>query len=428
MVRFAALADALRQKVRRLPYELYLALRYLRFQRGHTFLSLITLISVAGVTVGTAALVIALALMTGFQNDVRERILGGSAHLTVLSSAEPTFTDAETLAARLREVPGIRATTPVLSTPAMIVNEEINSPGYAELQAIDPPSHGQVIPLDGPDGDPLRGLAEAPDEGVEGIVLGAQLAERIAVRSGDRVRVVVPRMSVTPFAAVPRSRVFRVVGTFRSEFFQQDAQRAYVALRAGRRLLDAPSRASWIEIRLEDARGLKKGKDALRLALGPDWSVVDLIEQNRPMLKALNTEKLFLFLAIGLIVVVASLNIVSTLILMVNDKIKEIGTLTAMGARPGGIATIFISQGAVIGLVGTSAGLILGTAVSYWFDRYRMIPLNPDVYYLDHVPFSTRPADMLFVGVLALAVSLLATIYPAWRAAFQDPVEAIRHE
>ena len=146
------------------------------------------------------------------------------------------------------------------------------------------------------------------------------------------------------------------------------------------------------------------------------------------MLKALNTEKLFLFLAIGLIVVVASLNIVSTLILMVNDKIKEIGTLTAMGARPFGIAAIFVAQGVVIGLVGTMFGLALGVVASSWLDRYRLIPLNPDVYYLDHVPFATRPGDLSFVGTLALVVSLLATIYPAWRAARQDPVEAIRHE
>jgi len=410
----------------RLPYELHLALRYLRFHRGRTFLSIITLISVSGVTVGTAALVIALALMTGFQDDVRERILGGSAHLTVLDPADLSFPDAEALAARVQEIDGVRVAAPVLSSPAMIVNESLEAPLYAELQGVDPAKHGQVIPLGSGGPDPLQPLQAPP--GGERIILGEQLASRLAARAGDRVRVVVPRTTLTPFALVPKSRTFLVAGTFRSEFFQQDAQRAYISLGDARRLLDAPSRASWLEVRLQDARRLESGKETLRRALGPDWAVVDLLEQNRPMLKALNTEKLFLFLAIGLIVVVASLNIVSTLVLMVNDKIKEIGTLSAMGARPLGIAVIFMLQGVVIGVVGSLLGLVLGAATSEWLDRYRLIPLNPDVYYLTHVPFSTRPRDMVFVGTLALAVSFLATLYPAWKAATQDPVEAIRHE
>jgi len=410
----------------RLPYELHLALRYLRFHRGRTFLSIITLISVAGVTVGTAALVIALALMTGFQDDVRERILGGSAHLTVLDPAEPSFIDAEALAKRVEGVTGVRAAAPVLSSPAMIINEVLDTPLYAELQGVDPEKHGKVIPLATGGRDPLLSLQR--ESGTQGIVLGEQLASRLAVRAGDRVRLVVPRATLTPFALVPKSRTFQVAGTFRSDFFQQDAQRAYVSLKDARRLLDAPSRASWLDVRLEDVSRLEDGKEALRRALGTDWTVVDLIEQNRPMLKALNTEKLFLFLAIGLIVVVASLNIVSTLVLMVNDKIKEIGTLSAMGARPMGIAVIFVLQGVVIGVVGSSLGLVLGAATSVWLDRYRLISLNPDVYYLSHVPFSTRPQDLVFVGALAMVVSCLATIYPAWKAATQDPVEAIRHE
>jgi len=410
----------------RLPYELHLALRYLRFHRGRTFLSIITLISVAGVTVGTAALVIALSLMTGFQDDVRDRILGGSAHLTVLDPTEVSFLDAEALAERVERVEGIRAAAPVLSSPAMIVNEDIDAPVYAELQGVDPDKHGMVIPWATAGPDPLLPLQR--ESGLEGIILGEQLASRLAVRAGERVRIVVPRATLTPFALVPKSRTFQVVGTFRSDFFQQDAQRAYVRLQDARRLLDAPSRATWLEVRLEDVGRLEPGKEALQRELGPEWTIVDLIEQNRPMLKALNTEKVFLFLAIGLIVVVASLNIVSTLVLMVNDKIKEIGTLSAMGARPLGIAVIFMVQGVVIGVVGSFFGLVLGTATSVWLDRYRLIALNPDVYYLSHVPFSIRPQDLAFVGVLAMAVSFLATLYPAWKAATQDPVEAIRHE
>lgn len=412
----------------RAPYELRLALRYLRFHRGRTFLSIITLISVSGVTVGTAALVIALSLMTGFQEDVRERILGGNAHLTVMDASEPTFADAEGLVLRVAAIEGVRASGPVLFTPAMIKSESADAPAFAEIEGIDPAVHGSVVTVGSGSTDPLALLAGRDDASPPAIVLGEQLARRLAVGPQDQVRVLVARMTLTPFAPIPRSRLFRVAGTFRSEAFQQDAQRAYVRLEDARSLLDAPTRASWLEVRLADPRALARAKQLLADTLGPQWSVVDLLEQNEAMLKALNTEKVILFLAIGLIVIVASLNIVSTLILMVADKIKEIGTLTAMGARPVGIASIFMLQGILIGVVGSSLGLSAGWAIAHWLDRYKVIALNPEVYYLSHVPFSTRPVDIAFVGVLTLLVSFVATLYPAWKAAALDPVEAIRHE
>jgi lipoprotein-releasing system permease protein len=404
-----------------IPYELALAVRYLRVHRGRSFLSVITLISVAGVTVGTAALVIALSLMTGFEQDVRRRILRGSAHLQVLSSAEGSLADTPLLE-RIDRADGVAATGPVLFTPAMIANEAIGLNGYGEIHGVDPVRQARVLEL--PD-DPLAALRDDPRNTV---VLGADLAKKLAVGPGDEVRALVPRVRLTPFGAMPRSRLLRVVGTFRADAYPQDQQRAYVSLDTARAMLDAPGRASWIEIRLTDLAELDRRKAELARALGEDWIVMDLLEQNGELLRALNTEKLILFLAIGLIVVVAALNIVSTLILMVNDKVREIGTLTAMGAKPRGIAAVFVLQGAVIGLVGTLAGLALGAAASYWLDRWAIIKLNPDVYFMDHVPFVTRPEDAAAVAVVSLIVALTATLYPAWKAAKLEPVDAIRNE
>jgi len=411
-----------------IPYELYLAERYLRFHRGRSFLSFITLISVVGVAVGTAALVIALALNAGFVNDIRDRIHSGSAHLTVISTEEELFEQGDRLVARAQQVAGVEAAAPVLHTPGMLTSEGFGSPAYAEILGIEPAAHARVILDPEETEEPFSVLERETISGRQGILLGVNLASKLGVIEGDSVRLLVPKLTLSPWAPIPRSKVFEVVGTYRSDHFMEDSQRAYVSLAAAQGLLKAEGRMSWVEVRIDDLRRLSVMKQSLRQALGAPWLVVDLIEQNQELLKALNTEKLALFLAIGLIVVVAALNIVSTLVLMVADKIKEIGTLSAMGARPAGIATVFVLQGFVIGIVGTGLGITLGTAISIWLDRYRIIQLDPDVYYLTYLPFVPQPLDLFFVGAAAVVISLAATVYPAMRAARLDPVEAIRHE
>ena len=412
----------------RIPYELYLALRYLRFHRGRTLVSVITVISIAGVSVGTAALVIALSLNAGFVRDVRERIQSGSAHLTVLASGDaPLFPGGRELAQQLARHPGVRATAEVVYTPALITSEESGFHAFGEVHGIEPGLH-RVLASGTSLADSFSLLDGPTASGRAGILLGEKLAAKLGALPGDPVRVLVPRVGLSPFGAYPHNRVYEVVGTFRSDHFEQDARRAYVRIDDARSLLRADETTSWIEMQLDDLDALDEVKAALRSDLAPDWLVIDLLEQNQEILKALNTERLILMLAIGLIVLVAALNIVSTLILMVADKVKEIGTLTALGARPPEVARIFVLQGVVIGLIGTTAGLILGSGLCLWLDRYEVIPLDPDVYYLDHVPFTTQPLDVVWVGAMAMAISLLATLYPALKAARLDPVEALRYE
>jgi lipoprotein-releasing system permease protein len=410
-------------------WEMMLAARYLTARRKQTFIRFITAISILGVAVGVAALIIGLALATGIHQDIRERILGANAHVTVFATpGSEGIPDYRELEKALRAVPGVVATAPVVFEKGMMLSE-LNGGGEAVfLKGVDLDAETRVTEVAALfKAGSLQDLA-SPDGGIEKVALGKDLARTLGVGVGDRVRVVVPQVRLSPWGIEARRPVLEVAGILDSGFYDYDASWAYLSLDAARRLFGMGDMASVIEVRVADAGDLSRIRPAIAQAAGDAHPVTDMVEMNKTFFAALRTEKLLAFLVIGLIVVVAALNIVSTLILMVMEKVRDIGTLVSMGATSRGIMTLFMAQGVMIGVAGTAAGCAVGLITSWVLDAWQLVPLPADVYFIPYVPFRVRPLDFILIASTALVISFLATLYPAWKASRLDPVEALRYE
>lgn len=411
-------------------WELMLAARYLSTRRRQAFITVITTISTLGVAVGVAALIIGLSLATGIHQEIRARILGANAHITVFGPpGEDGIHDYEQLQEIIRGVDGVVATAPVLFDKGLILSEASDSGTAIFLKGIDPAAETRVCDV----GEQfvagtIEDLARKPGDALDPIALGRELARSLGVAPGDRVRVIVPHVSLAPWGVQPRGRVFQVAGIVDSGFYDYDSSWAWVAREGARRLFGADDVATVIEVRVEDLDDLDVVREAVQTAVGVDHPVTDMIAMNRTFFAALRTEKLLTFLVIGLVVMVAALNIVSTLILMVMEKVRDIGTLVAMGATPRGIMRVFMAQGVMIGLTGTLLGCTIGFSAAWSLNRWKVIPLPADVYFIPYVPFVIRPFDFTAVALTALVVSFFATLYPAWKASRLDPVEALRYE
>ncbi|MEE9218658.1 MAG: FtsX-like permease family protein [Acidobacteriota bacterium] len=411
-------------------FPLYIALRYTLSPRRDAFIALLSTLSLLGVAVGVVALLVALALMTGFQEDVQERLLGANAHLTVFGGwGGRPITGVDAKLRLLEGLEHVQAVGPVVLEKGLLLSELNRSGQPVFLKGIDPQRGAAVTQLgeDLIEGD-LASLAARADSAEEGVVLGNKLAYHLGVALGDRVELIVPQPDVTPFRLRPRSRHFRVVGLIEAGFFDYDSTRCYIGLGAARRLFNLGADATALEIRVRDLGQLEGAQEQVEAALGPGFEVTNLIEMNRPFFSALRLEKLMLFIAVGLILMVAGLNIVSTLLLAVKDKTRDLGTLRALGATRRQIMQIFLIHGLLIGVLGTAIGCLVGVALCWWLDSSQVFSLDTQVYYLPFVPFKLRLKELCSVASLAVVLSLIAALVPAWRASRLLPVEALRYE
>ncbi|HXH27465.1 MAG TPA: ABC transporter permease [Candidatus Polarisedimenticolia bacterium] len=411
-------------------YPLFIATRYLLAKRKQAIIYVISVISALGIIVGVGALVVVLSLMTGFQDEIQSKILEGNAHLTIRAgwSGRPVD-DVPATIARVRDLAPVAAAAPVVYERGMATSQ-LNPSGVTVLiKGIDPQAEPRVTAVATQVRGDLKSLSRPAPDGRDRAILGKDLALSLGVGVGDVIRLIIAQANVSPFLTVPRSREFEVAGLSDAGFQEYDSSRIYVSIGAARSFVGlSPDEATAIEARVKRPDRLERAARAVQSALGESYNVDDLIRMNHTFFSALRLEKLAMSIAIGLIVLVAALNIVSILILMVMEKVRDIGVLTAMGAASRGIRRIFLLQGLILGTSGTAAGVAGGVGLAWILDRYRLVSLPADIYFISYVPFHIRPLDVLLVAALAVLVSFLATLYPSWRAAQLDPSEALRYE
>ena len=409
-----------------LPFELYVATRYLLARRRQAFISVISAVSALGVTVGVMALVVALALMTGMQEELRDRIVGSAAHVYVHKLGAGGFVDAEAEAAKLAAVPGVVAAAPATLGRAVASAAGVNA--FITLKGVDPALEAQVTEIAAA---MRRGRFEAlpePRDGVlGGVVIGEDLSRSLRVSVGDTLSVLTPQgATLSPMGLLPRSRRLEVVGVFSLGLREYDQSYGFVTLDAAGRLFNRDG-FDLMELRVENLDDAPAVARAVTETLGAEYFAEDWGRLNQSLFQALWLEKMAIGITIGLIMMVAALNIVASLVLLVMEKSRDIAILKTMGARARSVRVVFVLQGAIIGVVGTAAGAAGGVAVSWLADRYRWIRL-PDVYDVAWVPFRVDPGNLLVVVLGSLAVCLLATLYPSRQASRLDPAEALRYE
>jgi lipoprotein-releasing system permease protein len=403
-------------------YELFIASRYLKAKRKQAFISVITFISTLGIAIGVMALVIALALITGFQQDVQDKILGATSHIMVSDLSGEGLSGYGDLITQVERVKGVEFVSPVIYDMVLISGPYKSKGGM--LKGID-------FDLDKTHSPWLAKLDKGSlptDSPREGILLGKEIAFSIGASVGDVVTVLTSSSRLSPMGLIPKTKRFQVSGIFSTGLYEFDSTTALVSLRSAQKFFGLEERINHLQIKIADIFQAPKVAEELRLALPPTTYVTTWMDLNRSLFSALKLEKNIMFLTITLIVVVAALNIIATLILMVMEKTRDIGILMAIGAPAGSIRKVFFLQGAMIGLIGTAGGVLLGLLCCWLANTFQLIKVPVDIYQISYVPFHIKPIDLGVIIGVSLSISLLSTLFPSRRASKIDPVVALKYE
>ena len=419
--------------VKQIPYELLIGWRYTRAGRStrrNGFISFISGVSMLGIALGVAALIIVLSVMNGFQKEVRDRMLGVVSHIEIYAMGGQALPDVRQTLAQAKANPQVVGAAPFIAAQALLARGE-DMKGIM-VRGIDPSLEHEVTDLvSGSQAQVLKQLVP----GEFGVVLGSELARALGVRSGDKVTLVAPSGQVTPAGVVPRLKQMTVQGTFDSGHFEYDSAMAFTHWEDAARLfrLEGPS---GVRLKLRDLHQARQVAEELARTLSGEVYVRDWTRQNRTWFAAVQVEKRMMFIILTLIVAVAAFNLVSTLVMTVTDKRADIAILRTLGASPGSIMGIFVVQGAMVGVIGTLAGLLLGLGIAFNIDV--IVPalehalgasfLPKDIYLISRMPSDPQQADILPVALIALALAFVATLYPSWRASQVNPAEALRYE
>jgi lipoprotein-releasing system permease protein len=440
-------------------FELFIASRYLRAKRRQAFIGIITGISVLGVAAGVASLIVALAINNGFRQDLQERLLGSTSHISLQRVADDGIRDWPAMMDRLAKQPHVVAAAPAIFEQVLISRgprargavlkgmipkyerrvgdllnsvkdgsaDELSEPAVAVGSDSTPASEGpRSTPADSSP-DSLSALQQRLAS-MPPIVLGKDMADNLGAAVGSVVLVTSPQGELTPMGMVPKYNRFRVVGIFNSGFYDYDSSWAFTRLSDAQRLFGLGDLISVIEFKIDDIFQADQITRQLEGVAGKGFMATNYLEQNKALFHALRLERLVTFITIGLIVFVAALNILISLIMLVMEKTKDIAVLMSMGTKKAQVRNVFIAQGVLIGVIGTVIGLVLGYGISFAGGHYHIISLSPEVYSISYIPFVPRAMDGLLVAFVAVGVSFVATLYPSWSAARILPAEALRYE